>query len=142
MDEETRKSQDENQDVSYNNYENPNKNNVQPKLGWSWGAFGLGWIWAIFNKGWPVLFTMLPMLSPLIPQLSPAFNLIALVFYIAGGIKGAQWAWENDTEKDAERFNKNQHYWNIAGAIWLGVQLFLVVIGFVFFNALMLAILL
>ncbi len=71
--------------------------------GWSWGAFWLCWIWAIANKTWIGLLALIPFVN--------------LIMSVVLGIKGREWAWQNNTWTSLEHFNRVQRNWSIAGWI-------------------------
>lgn len=81
--------------------------------GWSWGAFWLNWLWAIFNKTWIGLLALIP-----------GVNLIMMVVL---GVKGREWAWQNQRWDSIEEFNRVQKNWSWAGWIVMAACL---VIGF------------
>lgn len=75
--------------------------------GWSWGGFLLGWIWAIGNRTWIGLLTLVPY--------------VGLIFTIALGIKGREWAWRNKRWESIEHFNRVQRRWAIWGLVVVGI---------------------
>lgn len=84
---------------------------------WNWGAFLLPWFWFVPNQVWGGI--LLWLLSFI-----PGWNIVfAVVFAIAFGRNGNEWAWKARPWDDVETFKKHQRSWAIAGfLIWgLGV---------------------
>lgn len=81
--------------------------------GWSWGAFLLNWIWAIGNKTWIGLLALVPYLG--------------FIMAIVLGIKGREWAWQNNDWASVEEFDRVQRAWSkwaiiiIGGLIVVGI---------------------
>jgi len=73
--------------------------------GWSWGGFLLHWIWAAVHKAW----------------LGFALSLfLGIVGMVLCGIKGNEWAWQNNRYESVEQFRKIQGKWSKWGVIlWL-----------------------
>lgn len=80
----------------------------QPQFGWNWGAFSLPFIWGLANGCiWQAVLTLIPY-----------FNLI---WRFVMGARANDWAWKEGGWGSAERFNKVQKGWNIAGTVYLCV---------------------
>lgn len=89
----------------------------QPRFGWNWGAFSFPFIWGLANGCiWQAVLTLIPY-----------FNLI---WRFVMGAMANTWAWKEGGWESAEKFNKAQKGWNIAGLV------FLCVIGIVLIIAL------
>jgi hypothetical protein len=84
--------------------------------GWNWGAFLLNWLWAIVHKAW----------------LGFALSFfLGIIGAIACGIKGNEWAWQNNRYESVAQFREIQGKWTKWGVIVLVASLllsFLVVI--------------
>lgn len=76
---------------------------------WNWGAFFLNWVWGIFNKSYFALLALIPYLG--------------IIWAFVCGLKGNEWAWENNNWKDIEQFNAVQKKWALYGAIFWGILL-------------------
>ncbi|HJN15710.1 MAG TPA: hypothetical protein QGH10_09480 [Armatimonadota bacterium] len=73
--------------------------------GWSWGGFLLHWIWAAVHKAWLGF------------ALSFFLGIVGMVFC---GIKGNEWAWQNNHYESVEQFREIQGKWSKWGVIlWL-----------------------
>jgi hypothetical protein len=72
--------------------------------GWSWGAAGLGIIWGITFNVWISFFAFIPIVN--------------FFWWIVMGIKGREWAWQNNKWASVDEFNKSQKKWNIIGLIF------------------------
>lgn len=118
----------------YNNERSSANNNYEsipssrPNKGWNWGAFMFNWIWAIFNGlYWPLI--IIPI--AFIPHIG---GLASLIFCIALGYKGNQWAWNAKTWDSAEHFNDIQHRWAVAAGVYvlvlIGVLILALIVGF------------
>ncbi len=70
----------------------------------NWGAFLGTWIWGLFNKA-PITLLMIPLF----------FTTASFPFALICGLKGNEWAYENKTDKDIEKFHKSQR---IQAVIW------------------------
>jgi hypothetical protein len=88
---------------------------------WNWGAFLLPWFWFIPNQVWG---GMVLWLLSLIPQWNLPF---AVVFAIAFGRNGNEWAWKARPWDNVETFKKHQRVWAIAGFLAWGLVLFITV---------------
>ena len=76
--------------------------------GWNWGAFLLNWIWGIGNRTYIAFLMFVPLVNFVMP------------FVL--GVKGNQWAWENESWESVEQFRRVQRRWAIAGVIaWIGM---------------------
>ncbi len=74
--------------------------------GWNWGAFLLSWIWGLGNRTPVALLALIP--------------LVGFVMMFVLGIKGNQWAWQNENWRSAGDFRRTQKNWAIAGfLVWL-----------------------
>lgn len=85
--------------------------------GWNWGAFWLTWVWGCFHGVWISLLALIPGLG------------FIMAFVL--GAKGTKWAWENDKDKDLEKFKASQHKWAKWGLIITIVSVVLTVAGVV-----------
>ncbi len=109
-------------DVSSNSSGQGKTSRVPPRLkGWNWGAFLLPWFWFMPNQVWGGI--ALWLLS-LIPGWNIAF---ALIFAIAFGRNGNEWAWKARPWDNVETFKKHQRLWAIAGFLAWGLVLFVTV---------------
>ncbi len=107
-------------DVSSNSSGQGKASRVPPRLkGWNWGAFLLPWLWFVPNQVWGGI--LLWLLS-LIPGWNIAF---ALIFAIAFGRNGNEWAWKARPWENVETFKKHQRAWAITGFLGWGLVLFL-----------------
>lgn len=80
----------------------------EPRSGWNWGAFSFPFIWGLANGCiWQAVLTLIPY-----------FNLI---WRFVMGARANDWAWKEGGWGSAERFNKVQKGWNIAGTVYLCV---------------------
>jgi hypothetical protein len=86
---------------------------------WNWGAFLLPWLWFIPNQVWGGI--LLWLLS-LIPQWNMLF---AVLFAIAFGLNGNEWAWKARPWDSPEAFRKHQKLWAIAGFLVWGLIIFI-----------------
>ena len=94
---------------------------IPPEIkGWNWGAFLLHWIWGIRHNTFIAFLTWVP--------------IFGFIFMFMLGIKGNQWAWENNTWRDIEHFKNTQKNWGIGGVIaYIFFALFIVgIFSFVF----------
>jgi Pentapeptide repeats (8 copies) len=83
--------------------------------GWNWGAFLLPWLWFIPNQVWSGI--LLWILS-----LIPGWNILfAVIFAIAFGRYGNEWAWKARHWDDVETFKKQQRLWAITGFLVWGL---------------------
>jgi hypothetical protein len=88
---------------------------VPPEIqGWNWGAFLLNWIWALAHKAW-LGFVL-------------SFFL-GIVGAIVCGLKGNEWAWQNNRYQSVEHFRESQGKWTKWGVIILVVGVGLGVLG-------------
>jgi Pentapeptide repeats (8 copies) len=86
--------------------------------GWNWGAFLLPWLWFVPNQVWGGI--VLWLLS-----LIPGWNIgFALIFAIAFGLNGNEWAWKARPWDSAETFRKHQRLWAIIGFLVWGLIIF------------------
>jgi hypothetical protein len=109
-------------DVSSNSSGQGKTSRIPPRLkGWNWGAFLLPWFWFMPNQVWGGI--ALWLLS-LIPGWNIAF---ALIFAIAFGRNGNEWAWKARPWDNVETFKKHQQIWAIAGFLAWGLVLFITV---------------
>jgi Pentapeptide repeats (8 copies) len=81
--------------------------------GWNWGAFLLPWLWFVPNQVWGGI--LLWLLSFI-----PGWNIFfAVVFAIAFGRNGNEWAWKARPWDDVETFKRQQRLWALAGfSVW------------------------
>ncbi len=82
--------------------------------GWNWGAFLLNWIWAAVHKAWLGLVLSL---------------FLGIVGGIVCGLKGNEWAWQNNRYRSIEHFRESQATWTKWGVIILVVGFGLGVLG-------------
>jgi Pentapeptide repeats (8 copies) len=109
-------------DFSSNSSGQGKASRVPPHIkGWNWGAFLLPWLWFMPNQVWGGI--ALWLLS-LIPGWNIAF---ALIFAIAFGRNGNEWAWKARPWDNVETFKKHQRGWAIAGFLAWGLVLFITV---------------
>ena len=88
---------------------------VPPEIqGWNWGAFLLNWIWAAVHKAW-LGFAL-------------AFFL-GIIGAIVCGLKGNEWAWQNNRYDSVEQFRESQGKWTKWGVIILVVSVGLGLLG-------------
>ncbi len=88
--------------------------------GWNWGAFALNWLWAIFNLTGGLAF-----LTFVIMWFLPPINII---WAIVLGVKGNEWSWQGKRWANTTQFQRSQRRWSLAGLIYLGLMLFLIVV--------------
>jgi len=86
-------------------------------LGWNWGAFFLTWIWGISHGVWHSFLVII----------------LGLIWQIALGAKGSEWAWKSRKFDSVQQFKDTQRAW----AIWGGVAMLLgfvlgVIVGLMF----------
>lgn len=129
-------------------------NNSEPKClrKFSWGAFAFSWLWGIANRLWWTLGITALVISASLSLaialnddeyfgLSATFLIIAvvpsLIYSILLGIGGNRFAWEKyqkkhktPTDSDAMAFNQKQKRWNIAGFVFLGIEILRVITMF------------
>lgn len=74
----------------------------------NWGACILPPIWGLFNKT-PI--ACLGLVLAFIPYMG---ILISMIFSVYCGVKGNEWAWENNDWKDINEFHAVQRKW----AVW------------------------
>lgn len=126
-------------------------NNSEPKClrKFSWGAFAFTWLWGIANRLWWTLGITALVISASL-SLAIALNddeyfgfettilIIAvvpsLIYSILLGIGGNRFAWEKykklhkaTTDSDIMEFNRKQKRWNIAGFVFLGIEILRVI---------------
>lgn len=89
---------------------------------WNWGAFFLTWIWGAYHGVWISLLALIPG--------------VGLVMAFILGAKGNAWAWNNDKDKDATRFNARQRTWALWGlGIWgVGIVIIMVFLGLLIYS--------
>jgi len=75
--------------------------------GWCWGGFLLGWIWCIVHKAWVGLVLCL---------------LVGIVGSVVCGVKGNEWAWQNNRYESIAQFKEIQGKWTKWGVIILCVS--------------------
>lgn len=123
------------------NPENPNtsgsgKNATVPNeiKKWNWGAFLLSWIWAIAHKAWIGLIALLPfvimgIIAPFTEKSDEAGGLFIITFgmMVVLGIKGNEWAWQNNKWNSVEEFLSIQRRWSRVALIIIGI---LFILGF------------
>ena len=93
---------------------------VPPEIqGWSWGGFFLNWIWAAVHKAW-LGFGL---------SIIPCTSVIGMIFC---GIKGNEWAWQNNRYDSVAHFKEIQAKWTKWGIIiFVGSILLAIVINVV-----------
>lgn len=84
-------------------------------MGFNWGAFFLTWVWGIAHGVWNSLL----------------FFILYIIWAIALGVKGNDWAWRNRKFQSVEQFKETQAVW----ARW-GIIVFIL---WVLFGVLMVA---
>lgn len=72
----------------------------------NWGAFIGTWIWGLFNKSYKTLWAL-----PL------TFTMGALPFFIVCGLKGNEWSYENNANREIEDFHAWQKKQTVIWAI-------------------------
>lgn len=90
---------------------------VEPKLGWNFGAFIFQPWFAIATNSWLGLLCLIPTFG--------------VIWTFVCGAMGARWAWESGKFKNAKTFNAVMSSWNRAGlvaSIIVGGFLLLVII--------------
>jgi Pentapeptide repeats (8 copies) len=88
---------------------------------WNWGAFLLPWFWFIPNQVWGVGIALWLL------SLLPYWNILfAVLFAIAFGLKGNEWAWKARPWDSPEAFRKHQQVWAIAGFFGWGLIIFII----------------
>jgi len=83
--------------------------------GWNWGAFLLNFIWAIGNKTWIGLISLVPV--------------IGLAMPVVLGLKGNEWAWQNNRWENVDYFRAVQKKWAVWG-VCIALVFFVSVGGF------------
>lgn len=91
--------------------------------GWNWGAFVFNWIWAIFNLTGSQL-----VLTLVFEFLLGWLILPAVAWSIVLGAKGNEWSWHGRRWESVAQFQRSQRRWSLAGLIYLGLMLFLIVV--------------
>lgn len=86
--------------------------------GWNWGAAGFPILWGMYHGAWIGLLSLVPFLN--------------FAWWIVMGIKGNEWAWENDSWKSVEQFKAAQRKWMPWGIAVLILQA-VVIIGYLSF---------
>ncbi|MBQ4834865.1 cytochrome c oxidase assembly factor Coa1 family protein [Pseudoalteromonas luteoviolacea] len=76
--------------------------------GWNWGAFFLNVIWGIRFKTYRALWVFVPFVN--------------LVMPFVLGLKGNEWAWQNNHWNSVEEFKKSQRRWSVASILIVGVS--------------------
>lgn len=92
--------------------------------GWNWGPFIFTFVWAIFHGFW-----VLGILS-----IIPGVNLIIKLIL---ALKGNEWAWEKDKNKNYPLFIELQSRWNKIGIIVLFIYsiIFLLILSSIAYPA-------
>ncbi len=107
-------------DESQMNAAPPNKGKGSPipndVKGFNWGVFWITPIWSIVNKSWIPLIVWLVITA--IAQFIPWFKIVAIIFCIALGFFGNQWAWQNKDWKSIAEFHRVQRLWAIWSTVW------------------------
>jgi uncharacterized protein YjbI with pentapeptide repeats len=104
-------------DFSSNSSGQGKASRIPPRLkGWNWGAFLLPWLWFVPNQVWGGI--LLWLLS-----LIPGWNIFfAVIFAIAFGRNGNEWAWKARPWDSIETFKKHQRLWAIVGFFtWVSI---------------------
>ena len=109
---------------------NSTSNNKQPlpkeyKI-FNWGAFLTTWIWGLCNKSYLTFLIFAGSIIAIIPFIG---WFVPLGLQIWFGIKGNEWAWQNNEWESLEQFNENQRKWAKWSAIVVGI---LTVISIIF----------
>lgn len=100
----------------------------------NWGAFLLTWIWGIGNKTYIAFVIFAVSLLNIIPFVG---WIAPLAFSIWLGIKGNEFAWNNNHWDNLEQFNNVQRKWAMWGGIVIGISIFLIFIGALILSAAM-----
>ncbi len=79
--------------------------------GFNWGACLLTPIWGYFNKTYLACFWIVLAIIPFIGII------LSSIFSLYCGIKGNDWAWENNEWDNIEQMHYVQRKWGIAGLI-------------------------
>lgn len=88
---------------------------VPPEIqGWNWGAFLLNWIWAIVHKAWLGFILSF---------------FLGIVGAVVCGLKGNEWAWQNNRYESVDQFREIQGKWTKWGVIILAVSFGLGILG-------------
>ena len=89
--------------------------NIKSKF--NWGAFFLHWMWGLGNKSYATLLIFLLYILFMIPYVNLFAMMLTLPVSIYFGIKGNEWAWNNNHWDSEEHFDEVQKNWAIAGLI-------------------------
>ena len=73
----------------------------------NWGAFLGTWIWGLFNKSFKTLWMLLLGITPW-----------GSYFAIYCGLKGNEWAWQNNYYRSISSFHESQKRWNYAALFY------------------------
>jgi len=76
---------------------------------WNWGAFWTTWIWGLANNSYYTFLAFIPYFG--------------LIWMIACGLKGNEWAWKNRRWSNVEGFHAYQHKWAKISNITMGIIL-------------------
>lgn len=98
------------------------------------GAFLLTWIWGIGNKTYIAFVIFAVSLLNIIPFVG---WIAPLAFSIWLGIKGNEFAWNNNHWDNLEQFNNVQRKWAMWSGIVIGISIFLIFIGALILSAAM-----
>ncbi len=80
---------------------------------WNWGAFFLHWIWAAVHKAWLGVVLCF---------------LLGIIGSVICGVKGNEWAWQNNRYDSVEQFNEIQRKWALWGLAIQGIPLAIVLL--------------
>jgi len=78
---------------------------------WNWGAFWTTWIWGLANNSYYTLLAFIPYLG--------------VLWMIACGLKGNEWAWKNRRWSNVGAFHAYQYKWSKISNITMGIILLL-----------------
>lgn len=84
---------------------------------WNWGAFWTTWIWGLANNSYYTFLAFIPYLG--------------ILWMVACGLKGNEWAWKNRRWASIEGFHAYQHKWAKISNITMGIILLLVLLIFI-----------
>jgi hypothetical protein len=104
-------------DAILKNYDNSSGQGTYSEIpeeikGWSWGAAGLGWIWGLSHGVYISLLAFIPY--------------VGLLWWIAMGIKGNEWAWRKQRWESISAFQKSQKKWGIWGIIFFFLPIIMI----------------
>lgn len=106
---------------------------------WSWGAAQFSWIWGVCNGCWWIaLIQVAIVVLSFIPFVNILTSIVQLAVFIACGIKGRQWAWENKSWNSVSDFNHTQSEWDKWGFIFFIASIVISIICLIFYGAFML----